>query len=44
MAREKPDRYASSLELAEDLQAYIDRRVVKAYRTGAIAEFRAWVL
>ena len=43
MAREKRDRYASSLDLAEDLQAYLDNRVVKAYRTGAVAEFKSWV-
>jgi WD40 repeat protein len=43
MAREKPERYASSLDLAEDMQAFLDRRVVRAYRTGALAEFRSWV-
>ena len=43
MAREKRDRYASSLDLAEDLQAYLDNRVVKAYRTGAVAEFQSWM-
>jgi tRNA A-37 threonylcarbamoyl transferase component Bud32 len=42
MAREKRDRYVSSLELAEDLQAFLDHRVVRAYRTGALAEFRSW--
>ncbi len=43
MAREKRDRYASSLDLAEDLQAFLDHRVVRAYRTGAVAELRSWV-
>jgi WD40 repeat protein len=43
MAREKRDRYASSLDLAEDLQAFLDHRVVRAYRTGAVAEFRSWM-
>jgi WD40 repeat protein/tRNA A-37 threonylcarbamoyl transferase component Bud32 len=43
MAREKRERYVSSLDLAEDLQAYLDNRVVKAYRTGAAAELRSWV-
>jgi hypothetical protein len=43
MAREKRDRYPSSLDLAEDLQAFLDHRVVRAYRTGALAEFRSWV-
>ncbi len=43
MAREKGERYSSSLQMAEDLQAYLDGRVVRAYRTGAIAELRSWV-
>jgi WD40 repeat protein/serine/threonine protein kinase len=43
MAREKRNRYASSLDLAEDLQAFLDHRVVRAYRTGAVAEFKSWV-
>ena len=43
MAREKTARYSSSLDMAEDLQAYLDRRVVRAYRTGALAEFKSWV-
>ncbi|MBI2946621.1 MAG: serine/threonine protein kinase [Verrucomicrobia bacterium] len=44
MAREKRNRYASSLDLAEDLQAFLDHRVVRAYRTGAVAEFKSWVV
>src|SRR5262245_49165910 len=43
MAREKGKRYASSLDLAEDLQAFLDHRVVRAYQTGAVAEFKSWV-
>jgi WD40 repeat protein/serine/threonine protein kinase len=43
MAREKRDRYPTSLDFAEDLQAFLDHRVVKAYRTGAVAEFTSWV-
>ncbi len=43
MAREKRVRYASSLDLAEDLQAFLDHRVVRAYQTGAVAEFKSWV-
>lgn len=42
-ARRKEDRYESSLAMAEDLQAFLDHRVVKAYRTGAVAEFSKWV-
>ncbi len=44
MARDKPHRYRSSLDMAEDLQAYLDGRVVRAYRTGAVAEFQSWVV
>ncbi|MCB9898547.1 MAG: serine/threonine protein kinase [Planctomycetes bacterium] len=44
MAREPGDRYASVVELAEDLRAYLEQRVVKAYETGAIAELRKWVV
>ena len=43
MAREAADRYASTLELAEDLRAYMEHRVVRAYRTGAFTELRKWV-
>ncbi|MBI4602355.1 MAG: protein kinase [Planctomycetes bacterium] len=44
MARAKVDRYPSSLELAEDLQAFLDHRVVRAYRTGVWAELTSWVV
>ncbi len=43
MSRRKPDRYASSVDMAEDLQAYLDNRVVLAYETGALAEIRKFV-
>jgi len=43
MAREIPQRYANTLELAEDLRAYLEGRVVKAHETGAFAELRKWV-
>ncbi len=43
MQRDKAQRYSSSLEFAEDLQAYLDGRVVHAYESGAIAEFKSWV-
>lgn len=42
MAPDPLARYASAVELAEDLQAFLDHRVVSAYRTGAIAEIKAW--
>jgi WD40 repeat protein len=43
MARDKARRYRNCSELAEDLQAFLDHRVVQAYRTGAVAELRSWV-
>jgi serine/threonine protein kinase/formylglycine-generating enzyme required for sulfatase activity len=42
MAREPGRRYPQALALAEDLQAYLDHRVVAAYRTGMLAELRSW--
>ena len=42
MARSIEERYESGLDMAEDLQAYIDGRVVRAYRTGALAEVVSW--
>ena len=43
MAREAAARYRDMSELAEDLRAYLERRVVRAYETGAVAELRKWV-
>ena len=43
MRREKAARYPSCLDLAEELQAFLDNRVVKAHQTGPLAEARAWV-
>ena len=43
MSRSPGDRYASMVEMAEDLRAYVENRVVSAHKTGAIAEFRKWV-
>ena len=43
MARDPARRYQSCVDLAEDLQAFQDQRVVRAYRTGAAAEFEKWV-
>jgi hypothetical protein len=37
MHRAKSERYASALEMSEDLQAYLDGRVVKAYEGGPVA-------
>ncbi len=43
MARDQDRRYASMLEVADDIQAYLEGRVVRAYEGGSIAEFRKWV-
>jgi hypothetical protein len=43
MARQLSARYASKEELASDLQAYIEGRVVKAYGGGPFSEAKKWV-
>ncbi len=43
MARDAAHRYADMSELADDLRAYLEGRVVHAYETGALAELRKWV-
>lgn len=43
MAREPAQRYASALELAEELRRHLEGRVVRAYRTGALAKLSKWV-
>ncbi len=43
MARESAQRYANTTELAEDLRAFLELRMVRAYRTGAWVEARKWV-
>jgi tetratricopeptide (TPR) repeat protein len=43
MARDAQHRYPSTLALADDLRAYLEHRVVGAYKTGAIAELQKWV-
>ena len=42
MARHPDDRYASVQEMADDLRAYLEHRVVSAYETGTWAELRKW--
>jgi len=42
MAYEIPERYASMEELADDLRAYLEGRVVQAYETGQLAALRKW--
>jgi serine/threonine protein kinase len=43
MARTHADRYADMQEMATDLRAYLENRVVKAYQQGALAELKKWV-
>lgn len=43
MARGQAQRYQSMREMADDLRAYLENRVVRAYQTGAWAELKKWV-
>jgi len=43
MQRDPADRYPSVGQLADDLRAFLELRVVKAHATGAFAELRKWV-
>ena len=43
MSRDWKQRYRDMSELAADLSAYLEHRVVRAYQTGAWAEARKWV-
>jgi len=42
-AREKVERYATMLELAEDLRAYLENRVVSAHRTDVATRIAKWI-
>ncbi len=44
MARDPEQRYGSMLEVADDIQAFLENRVVRAYERGSVAEFRKWVM
>ena len=43
LSPEPDQRYASMVELAEDLRAYLEGRVVQAHATGAWQEAKKWV-
>ena len=43
MQRDPDDRYADMQAMAEDLRAYLELRVVKAHRVGALVELEKWV-
>lgn len=42
MQRKKADRYSNAIEMADDLRAFLNNRVVAAYRTGWRAEIEKW--
>lgn len=42
MARDPADRYADMSAMAHDLRAFLEERVVAAYRVGAWQEFKKW--
>ncbi len=44
MNRQAGARYQNATALAEELQAWLDGRVVRAHHTGALAELKAWIL
>jgi len=44
MARRVDRRYSDMQEMAEDLRAFLETRVVRAYRTGPVAELRKWIV
>lgn len=43
MARSPDQRYETMREMATDLRAFLETRVVRAHRTGAWAELQKWV-
>lgn len=43
MARDLSQRYPDMRSLGDDLRAYLEKRVVHAYRTGPLAELITWV-
>ncbi len=44
MARDKDSRYPSMLDLADDILAYLENRVVRAHRSGALVELQKWIV
>lgn len=43
MARAPEDRYSDMTAFGRDLRAFLEGRVVGAFETGAVAEFKKWV-
>lgn len=44
MARQPEERYGSMTELRNDLEAFLDGRVVRAYAHGPLAELKKWMV
>ncbi len=44
MARSPDGRFASVNDFADDLRAFLDLRVVRAYQSGPLAELRKWIV
>ena len=44
IAWDREDRYPTMQDLAEDLQAFLENRVVGAYEAGSLAELKKWVM
>jgi formylglycine-generating enzyme required for sulfatase activity len=44
MRRAPRERYADMGGMADDLRAFLEDRVVRAHRTGALAELRKWIV
>lgn len=43
MARNREDRYSGTVDIGNDIRAYLANRVVRAYKTGPIAELSMWL-
>jgi formylglycine-generating enzyme required for sulfatase activity len=43
MARDPKERYADMREMASDVRAYLETRIVRAYRTGPAARIGKWI-
>lgn len=43
MGRKPAQRYETMSELSDDLRAFLERRAVRAYRTGFVVETKLWI-
>ncbi|WP_145069253.1 protein kinase domain-containing protein [Engelhardtia mirabilis] len=44
MAHDQADRYESMLAMIDDVRAYLEGHVVRAYEAGLLAEVRKWIV